>query len=111
MAVLEVFQKHLVDSSQNVVEFQLHGCEAAHVGPGKCHDQCGAEAMAFGVGYGNHQRTIGHGDEIEIIASGFVGVIRGPANIEAWHGRRGCIEALLHGARQLQLKLLLLLFS
>ena len=51
MAVFEVFQKHLVDSSENVIEIQLHSSEAAHVGPGERHDQGGAEAMPFGIGH------------------------------------------------------------
>jgi hypothetical protein len=45
MAVFKVFQQHLVNPGQNVIELQLHGSESAHVGPGECHDQCRAEAM------------------------------------------------------------------
>jgi hypothetical protein len=68
MAVFKVFQQHLVNPGQNIIELQLHGSEAAHLSPGECHEQCGAEAMPFGIGYGDQKRTIRHEDEIEIIS-------------------------------------------
>src|SRR5271156_2055282 len=110
MAVFEIFQQHLVDSSQNVIERQLHSGEAAHVSPSERHDQRGAEAMPLGVGYGDEQRAIVHENEIEIVAAGFVGRMRGSADVEVPYERRGRIESLLNVARELKLKLLLLFF-
>ena len=67
--------------------------------------------MPFGVGHSDQKRIVCHADEIEIVAAGLIGGIRGTSNIEAGYQGRGCVEALLHIARQLQLKFLLLLFS
>ena len=88
----------------------MHGGEATHVGSRERHNQGGAEAVPFGVGHSNQKRVVRQGDEIEIVAAGFIGRIRGPSDIEAGYERRGSVEALLHIACQLQLKFLLLLF-
>jgi hypothetical protein len=109
--VFKVFQQHLVNPGQNVIELQLHGSEAAHLSPGECHEQCRAEAMPFGIAYGDQKQTIRHEDEVEIISSGFVGGMRRTANVEARYHGCGGIEALLNIPRELQLELLLLLFS
>src|SRR5271165_1395196 len=111
VSVFEVGQQHLIDSSQNVIEFQLHGGEAADVGPGEGHDQGGAVAMTLGVRHGNDQRAVGHRNEVEVVSSGFVRGMCGCANVETCYCRRGCVETLLHIARQLQLELLLLFLS
>ena len=39
--------------------------------------------MPFGVGHSNHKRAVRHGDEIEIVAAGFVGRVRGASDVEA----------------------------
>jgi hypothetical protein len=83
MAVFKVFQQHLVNPSQNVIELQLHGSEAAHVSPGECHEQCRAEAMPFGIGYGDQKRTIRMKMKSKIVSSGFVGGMRRTANVES----------------------------
>jgi hypothetical protein len=59
----------------------------------------------------DQKRTIRHEDEIKIVSSGFVGGMRRTANVEARYHGCGGTEALLNMARELQLELLLLLFS
>src|ERR1700734_126017 len=111
MAVFEILQQHLVDSIQDVIERQLHGSEAAHVSPSESHDQRGAESVTLGVGHGDEEGAIVHENEIEIVATGFVGRMRRSSDVEAWYDRRSRIESLLNVARELKLKLLLLFFS
>src|SRR6202034_3566158 len=83
--------------------------DLSYIGPSKCHDQCGAEAMPFGIGEGDHKRTVGHRNEIEVVTASFVGGTCGCTDVKTRYQWWGCIEALLHIARQLQLELLILL--
>ena len=109
VTMFEIFQQHFVGVNQYFVQLQLHGGKAAHIGSSERHDQCGAEAMTFGIGNGNHKRAIGHGDEIEVVAAGFVGRVNGRANVKARYRGWGGVQALLHSTSQVQLEFLLLL--
>src|SRR5690242_5539815 len=64
--------------------------------------------MAFDVAHGDSQTVMRQGNEVEIIAAGFIGRIGRPRNIETGDSGRWPIKLLLYLPRQTQLNFALL---